>query len=104
MRNKILFIAMFLVVSVLLLTAGSCKDRRTAKTSEPFDPAIDGIAVRPLPSVDIELARLTVKKGLDTVIAENAFSLDSIVPAETTAVGDVDDNAAEQPARSDPNS
>ena len=92
---------MFLIMGVSLLAVSSCKDRRVAKTSEPFDPSIDGIAVRPLPPMDIELARLITQKGLAAAVAESAVPGDLAASDETTAA---DKNITEKPTHSDPNS
>jgi hypothetical protein len=101
MQNKILFVAMFLIMGFLLLAASSCKDRRAAKTSEPFDPSIDGIAVRPLPLMDIELAKLITQKGLAATIAERTLTVDLTAPSEAPVTNK---NVEEEPIRSDPNS
>jgi hypothetical protein len=101
MQNKVLFVTMFLIMGVSLLAVSSCKDRRVAKTSEPFDPSIDGIAVRPLPPMDIELARLITQKGLAAIVAESAVPRDLAASDETTAA---DKNITEELTQSDPNS
>ena len=101
MKNRILFIAAFLSIGFLLLSASSCKDRRAAKTSEPFDPSIDGIAVRSLPSMDIELAKRIKQKGSAVKATERAISEGSGVSSEAT---EAEKNIEREPTRSDPNS
>lgn len=52
-----------LIFIIALLSVGSCKKRSGESKKEPFDASIDGVAVRPLPQMDIELANRVIAEG-----------------------------------------
>jgi len=57
MQQKTVVLTLVSVLAAALLLVGSCKDRAPEDAPQAFDPAYDGVAVRPLPPPDEDLPR-----------------------------------------------
>ena len=80
----------FLVLSVFLsglFFCVSCKKGTAEKKPEPFDSSVDGVAVRPLPQMDAELADRVVKEGAVSATADTTDPSDA-AGAESLSVRD----------------
>jgi hypothetical protein len=99
---------MMTVLTVIM--GGACKKETETNKPAVFDSSIDGIAVRPLPEISIELAERIVKDGPVSPLAdatdESVLKAAASTPSLPTA-GPFDSltgpTPAKAPTSSDPN-
>ena len=112
------FLSIFLVI-LTFFAVGSCKKDTPEQGPETYDSSVDGIAVRPLPEIDIELAQRIAREGavspLEDATDESVLALATAQPAAaeteartptgTTKYADdyYDDTSADEYASADPN-
>jgi|GEM_PF-6258155 len=81
MLKNIFNLILFLTV-IIAVTAGSCKKQSADKPAPPFDPEIDGIAVRPLPKMDMEQAQRIKKEGPISTTADSTINMEAPIPSK----------------------
>ena len=110
MRSNYIIYPVVMMAVLTVMMGGACKKETEVNKPAVFDSSIDGIAVRSLPVIDIELAERIVKDGPVSPLADATD--ESVLKAATTTPGPtatLSDSLAElMPAKtstsSDPNS
>ena len=86
-------VSVYLITTCCFLGLVSCKEESGSTASENFDASLDGIAVRPLPEMDLELAQRIDRENraissIEDVTTEeimlDAESMDTTAPTEET--------------------
>ena len=70
MQKRIAVFVLALMVVFALLVVGSCKKESAQGKPETFDESLDGVAVRPLPVMDIKLAERIKRDGPVSPVAD----------------------------------
>jgi len=89
MQKRIVVFVPVLMVVFALLVAGSCKKESAQDKPATFDESLDGVAVRPLPVMDIKLAERIKRDGPVSPVADvtDESVLASAATAESAAGG-----------------
>ena len=107
MQKRIAVFVLALVVVFALLVVGSCKKESAQGKLETFDESLDGVAVRPLPVMDIELAERIKRDGPVSPVADvTDESVLAPAAADESAAEGRDAESYDQPTEyvsSDPN-
>ncbi|MCK5270807.1 MAG: hypothetical protein KAJ46_08485 [Sedimentisphaerales bacterium] len=108
-RNYIIYpVVMMTVLTVMI--GGACKKETEVNKPAVFDSSIDGIAVRSLPVISVELAERIVKNGPVSPLAdatdESVLKAATSTPSPTATLSDslAEFMPAKAPTSSDPNS
>ena len=109
-RNYIIYPVVMMTVLIVIM-GGACKKETEVNKPAVFDSSIDGIAVRSLPVISIELAERIVKDGpvspladaTDESVLKTATTTPSL-PTEGLSYGLPESTPAKAPTSSDPNS
>lgn len=80
-RNYIIYTVVMMTVLTMMM-GGACKKETEANKPAVFDSSIDGIAVRSLPVISVELAERIVKDGPVSPLADATD--ESVLKAATT--------------------
>ena len=111
MKRKYIIYSVVMMAVLAVMMGGACKKETEVNKPAVFDPSVDGIAVRSLPEISIELAERIVKDGPVSPLADATD--ESVLKAAAStpslpAAGPFDNLAeltpAKTPASSDPNS
>ena len=100
-----------LVVGLVLFGVVSCNEQPSQDADEPFDSSVDGVAVRAMPQIDVELAKRIIKDGKDFSLTADATTeeteVESVAPVEGEAPSGATDSPNRRPraplGNSDPN-
>lgn len=87
MRKSLPVLVVCLVGTFIVFSAASCKKQNVKDLPQKFNSKIDGVAVSPLPRIDIELADRIIKDGEFKPLADvtDAEALASATTAPTTS-------------------
>ena len=87
-KRSYIYVGYVFMIVFVMLFAVSCKKEVPEQEIETYDSSIDGIAVRPLPKMDIELANRIKQEGPVSPIADatDGSALTGVViePADST--------------------
>lgn len=114
MKRKYIIYSVVMMAVLAVMMGGACKKETEIEKPAVFDSAIDGIAVRSLPEIDIELAERIVKDGPVSPFADatdesvlkaaTAATAAPILPAAGLSDNLTESMPANMPTSSDPNS
>ncbi|MBN1764544.1 MAG: hypothetical protein JW860_04740 [Sedimentisphaerales bacterium] len=96
MRNRFFLVSLYFIIGCCLAGLVSCKKESGSTISENFDASLDGIAVRPLPEMDLQLAERIEKEdraitSLDDVTTEDSVPDEGITESEAPSKGTDED-------------
>ena len=113
--KRVVFSLGLVVLSAIsiITVVGSCKKQSVQDKPETFDASIDGVGIRSLPEMDIELAERIVRDGpvspVDDVTDESILAAGASEPAGLpgggvgTAGATLGDTLFDETAGTDPN-